>query len=322
VSDSVLQLEALSPEALKGQLEAIPKSSKLENKFVVLSVPSKQAIVRNFELPVLSAKELRSALAIQAVEVFSLHPEEIEIDYQVLSNKGAKSRGFFLAMSKSAVKDYYRLVAKSGLIPFVLTSRMLMVINSILTRVPSSAKMSYILSFTGEKGAFLALFNEGECELLRDISYDDTAEAKQEISNSLRYVLGKSAVKHPPELYLCGDIAGKEELITGLENEFNFKAKLVELSTPGFNDADGYFKLNLFKEYTVSLSSRRKLHYFANIALIAVSLVFIMVCAGNLKLGGQIRALKKDADPAKKAAEYGNRIKDLQVQIKSLENEK
>ena len=322
MSDKVLQLEALSPQELKGQLEAIPRSNKLENKFVVLSVLGNQAIVRNFELPVLSAKELRSALSIEAVEVFSLHSGEITIDYQVLSNIGAKSRGFFLAMPTSAVKDYYGQAAKARFIPLILTARMLVVINSILTRIPSSAKTFYILSFTGEKGAFLALFNQGECELLRDISYDDTAEAKQEISNSLRYALGKSAAKYPQELYLYGDISGREGLIAGLENEFNFKAKPVELSAPGFNDAEGYFKLNLFKEHTASLSLRRRLHRFVNLALVAVILVFIVVLTGILKLDGQIKALKKDFDPSKKAVEFRSKISDLQGKIKLLENEK
>lgn len=322
MSDRVLQLEALLPEELKVQLEVMPKANKLENKFVVLSVSGSQAIVRNFELPVLSAKEIKNALRIEVLDVLSLHTEEIEVDYQILSSVDGKCKGVFLAMPKSLLNDYYAQISKAGFIPLVLTAKILSTINAALIQIPSSIKAFYILDFIGEKGAFLALFNQGQCELLRDISYDNILEAKQEISNSLRYAIGKSTVKHPEELYFCGETTGRNELIAGLKSEFNFTVKPVNLSASGFNDVGEYFKLNLFKDHTVSLNSRRKLYRLVNFALIAVILVFIVLLNGNLKLNAQIKALKKDFDPAKKEVEYVNKIKDLKVKIKSLENEK
>jgi hypothetical protein len=109
-----------------------------------------------------------------------------------------------------------------------------------------------------------------------------------------------------------------------LENEFNVKSKVIDLKAVGTRaqEAEDYFKLNLFKEYTLSLGLRHKLHCFANIALVAVILVFIFVFAGNLKLDGQIESLKKDFDPSKKAVEYTSKISDLQGKIKLLKNEK
>jgi len=318
VLKEVLQLEALTPEELKNKL----KDSSTKSRFVVLSLCGNQAIVRNFELPILSAAEIKNALCIEALDVFSLHPEEIEVDYQILSSADGKCKGVFAAIPKSALDNYFAQISQAGFIPLVLTAKILTTINSVLRRIPASIKAFYILDFLGEKNVFLALFNEGRCELLRDISYDDLTEAKQEISNSLRYALGKSAAKHPQELYFCGELTGRNELIAGLENEFNFKAKPVESSVSEINAADAYFQLNLFKEHTISLSLRCQLHRVVNIVLVIVILVFMVVFAGASKLDSQIKAFKKNADPAKELLEAKGKISVLESKIKLLENEK
>ncbi len=320
----VLQLEALSPEELKGKLNSMPKGDKAQARFIVLGISGDQIIMRNFELPVLAAKEIKNALFLEAVEVLSLHQEEIEIDYQVLSSADGKCKGVFLAMPKAVLNDYYAEISKAGFIPLALTAKILTTVNAALTQIPHSIKAFYILDFIGEKNVFLALFNEGQCELIREISYDNIAEAKQEITNSLRYALGKSATKHPEELYFSGEITGRDELIANLENEFNIKAKAVVLKAAEDKNKEtkDYFQLNLVKEYTVSLILRRKLHDFLNLAILAASLVFIFTFIWSLRLNTQVKGLKKDFNPSKRAVEYGNKIKDLQEKIKLLENEK
>ena len=320
----VLQLEALSPEELKGKLEAMPRESKLKYKFIAMSISGNQAIVRNFELPALAEKEIKNALRLEAVEVLSLLPEEIEIDYQILNVVDGKCKGVFAAMPKGILKDYYAEISKAGFIPLALTAKILTAVNAALTQIPASTKAFYILDFTGKKSVFLALFNKGRCELLRDISYDDIIEARQEIGNSLRYALGKSTAKHPKELYFSGEIEGKDELIANLENEFSVKGKAIDLKVVGADaqEAEGYFKLNLIKEYAVSLSSRRKLQLFLNLAVVIVFLVFIFAYIAALRADAQIKGLKMEFNPSRRAVEYSNKIKDLQEKIKLLKDEK
>lgn len=322
--NKVLQLEALMAQELKDKLLAMPKSSKFKNKFVVLSVLGKQLIVRNFELPIFSAKEIKSTLRFEAVEILSLHPEEIEIDYQILSSAEGKCKGVFAAMPKSVLEDYFAEISKLGFIPLALTAKILTTINAALIRVPSSTKAFYILDFIGEKSAFLALFNEGRCELLRDISYDNITEANQEISNSLRYALGKSAAKHPKELYFSGEIEGRDALIATLENEFNIKGEVIDLKSAGTyaQDVEGYFKINLIKDYTTSLILRRKLHFSLNISLGIVSLFFIFAFIGLLRLDKQARGIRKEFNSSQKVVEYKNKINDLKEKLKFLKNEK
>ena len=113
-------------------------------------------------------------------------------------------------------------------------------------------------------------------------------------------------------------------MIAKLEAEFNIPGKVVDLDLKNnvIPNAVSYFNLNLINKYTLSLGFRRKLHCFANVALIAITLVFIFVFAKALKLDDQIKTLKNDTDPSKKVVEYGSKISDLQSKIKLLENEK
>lgn len=322
--DKVLQLEALSPEELKNKLADMPRGNRPKDKFISIGALGSQVIARNFELPIVSAREIKNALRFEAVETFSLGAEDIEIDYQVFSAEDGKSKGVFLAMPKPALKDYYAQVSKAGYIPLALTAQILVALNAALTRIPSPAEAFYILDFIGEKSAFLALFNQGQCELLRDISYDNIAEAKQEISNSLRYALGKSSAKHPQELYFSGEVAGRDELIVSLENEFNVKSTAIDLKAAPAkgNQARGYFNLNLFKDYTATLAFRNKLSRFLNICLGLASLIFILTFIGSLRVSARVKAFKKEFDPSGKAGGYDSKIKELKEKIELLENEK
>ena len=322
--NKVLQLEALTPEELKGKLAGILREVKLQYKFIATDILGNQAIVRNFELPILAKREIKNALRLEAVEMLALLPDDIEIDYQIINTLDGKYKGIFEAIPKSILKDYYAAISKAGFIPLALTAKILTAVNAALTQIPSSEKAFYILDFAGKKSVFLALFNEGQCELLRDISYDDIIEARQEIGNSLHYALGKSTAKHPEELYFSGEIEGKDELIANLEKEFNVKGKAIDLKAAGAHaqEAGGYFQLNLIKKYTVSLSSRRKLHLFLNLAVGIAFLAFIFAYMEALRLNSQIKDLKREFNPSKVAVEYSNKIKDLQEKIKLLENEK
>ena len=324
MGQDTIYLDISSPSELSDKLKAIPKGKKGEGEYVVVNLSGKQVIVRNFELPVSSLKEIKSALLFEAVESLSLKPEEVEIDYQIFNSTEGKSKGVFLAMPKASLKEYYEEIGKHGFIPAAFTSKMLTVINEVFSRVPFSTQAFYLLSFIDGKNAFLALFNEGRCELLRDIYYDDINEAKNEISNSLRYALGKSAAKHPEELYFSGEIEGRDELISNLEHEFNVKSKVVDLNTeePKIADVKGYFKLNLISKYSVSLSLRRKLYRYFNFALLVFLFIFVFSFIGWVKSGANVRKLKKEFHSVAGAAEYTSKIKELQKKIKLLENEK
>jgi len=321
VHNKVLQLEAISPEDLKNKLAEKPE---LNNKFISLSICGQKVIVRQVELPKLSARDLRNTLKLEAAELLSLSPHEVELEYQILSSGPDKINGIFVAMPRETLEQYYAQITNAGAVPLCITAQILSTIDASLAGMSYLDRSFSLINFSENGRAYLALFSTGRCELLREINYENLSEAGHEISQSLRYALSKSANKEAQELYFTGQTKDKSELIAKLETEFNIKGKLLALDSQN-NIAPNrvnYFNLNLINKYTLSLGLRRKLHCFANAALIAVSLVFIVVVAVNLKLDGRIKALKSDFNPSQKVVEYGNKISDLQGKIKLLENEK
>ncbi len=319
--NKVLQLEAISPEDLKDKLT---EKSGLKHSFINLSISGQKVVVRQLELPKLSSRDLENTLRLEAAELLSLLPDEVALEYQVLSRGVNKINGIFVAMPREILEEYYALITKTGAIPLSITAQALSAINASLTNIPYLGKSFSLINFSENNMAYLALFSPGRCELLREISYDNISEAGKEISQSLRYALSKSENKESQELYFTGQTKDKLELIAELETEFNTKSKVVDLDVQKdiVPNAASYFNLNLIKKYTLSLGLRRKLHFFVNSALIAVFLVLLVGLMGIFKLDDQIKALKKDFDPAKRIVEYGNKISDLQGKIKLLENEK
>lgn len=324
MTNRVLQLEARSPEGLENTIAGLVEKERVENSFVTLSISGQKVIVRQFELPALSPRELKNSLQLEAAELLSLPPEEVAFDYQILESAADKINGLFVALPRDILEQYYLKINQTKMVPLSITAEILTVIDSFLRKINSASSNFFLLNFAKENTIHLALFNAGRCELLREIRYENISEAKQEIINSLRYAIGKSSSKHPEEIYFSRGPTDKNELITDLENEFGAKGRAVDLKgmETQARETRNYFRINLIKEYTVSLPLRHSFHRVLNLAIGVVFLACLLVLFRMGKLDTLIRNLKKESDPSAKATEYSSKIKDLQAKIKLLEDEK
>lgn len=321
--NKVLQLEALSPEALENTIAGLAEKERLENNFVTLNLSGPKLIVRQFELPALSLRELKNSLQLEATELLSLPAEEFAFDYQILESSADKINGVFVALPRNILEQYYLKITQAKMFPLSITAEILVVIDAFLSRINSASSNFCLLNFATENTVHLALFNAGRCEVLREIRYENISEAKQEIFNSLRYAIGKSSAKHPEEIYFSGAPIDKNELIAGMENEFGAKGTAVDLKGMETEvKKRNYFRINLIKEYTVSLPLRRSLHHVFNLVIGVVFLACILALARVVKLDTLVRNLKTESDPSLKVKEYNSKLKGLQEKIKFLEDEK
>lgn len=246
-----LYLRVSSPEELEQKLSALPAEEKSKKRFLSLSLSGPQVLVRQFSLPLsLTPKEARSSLILEASELLSLHPEEVDLDYQVLEKSGEGARGVFIAVPKRLAAEYSAKVRKAGLIPLEAAATILEATNAFLAANGHGAQSFYFIYFDGGNKVDLAAFEQGNCRLLREIPYENLEEAKREILQSLRYILGKSAFKEPDNFFIAGAIAGKEGLASELEVELSVSFKEAKL--PEERPARRFFCLNLFKAYVFS----------------------------------------------------------------------
>lgn len=321
--NKILPLQASSPDELEIIIARLAEKEKLENSFVTLTLTSPKIVVRQFELPRLSLRELKNNLQLESAEFLSLPPEEVVFDYQILDSSVDRINGVFVALPQDTLEEYYLKITQAKMVPLSITVEILDVINAFLQRIDYTSSFCFVNFAMGNR-IHLALFNAGHCELLREIPCENISDAGQEVLNSLRYAIGKSSVKHPEKIYCSGDCPDKDELISELENEFTIKGESVDLKgveAQGQGRKD-YFKINLIKEYAVSLPLRRNIHYILNSAIGVVLLFCLFALATIIKLDRMTKNLRREFDPSLKAAEYKSKINELQGEIKLLENGK
>jgi len=316
-----LNLTVTTPESLEQALHSMPEIEKIKSRLVVLSISEPQVLVRQFELPKLTLRELHNSLRLEAVELLNLGPNEIEIDYQITGSQDDKIKGVFAAAPRKLLKQYLSAATGAGLIPIAMTANILTVLNAVLSEAEAQTESFYLLDFAAKNTIDVAMFYHGNCELVRKISYETMEEAKQEGLQSLRYACGKSSCKQPDKVYFTGDLSNKDELIMELGKEINCEAQNLGPKDTLVDLSKNYFNVNLIKGYTFPLPLRNKISLALNLAIV-ISLVITAAMAAKIKkTDSLIKNLKKASDSTIKKADLDH-IKVLQEKINALKNEK
>jgi hypothetical protein len=127
----------------------------------------------------------------------------------------------------------------------------------------------------------LAVFFDGNLELLREIEYEDWFDAQRKATESLKYLSGRKSHNRLEAIYYLGDLSGKQEFISSLEDSIEFQD--TKESVSGIQEYNKYIgllsKINLFKEFELALTMRNiilKILRIIIVCLMVLSLVLIM----------------------------------------------
>ena len=314
-----MNLQCGSIEELDNSLVSL-KASGGGGRPAVLSLYGPQTLVRHFDLPLLSPREIGNALKLEAAEVFSLLPEEIEIDYQILESLNGKTRGVFIGIPKETLTGYVSSLDKASIVVEKITVSTLERINLFLQENKIKNECFYVIDFLKEGITNLVVFDKGSCVLLREIHYENLNDAEKEIIYSLKYSVSKSAYKKFDAAYALGDLLNKDSLISGLEKElqadiikYNFSADAqLNIDAPG-----PFFDLNLVRKYFFSKQAQRRILYTTNATLIICLLLFLGL---SLKAINQ-HMLIKNLSASYNAKDY-KYAKGLQERLNLLKNAK
>ena len=286
--NSVLNLQIASSAELEKSLDSISAANNNKIHSVSLNLYGSKILVRHFELPKLSSKEIKNALKLEALENFSLLPEQIDISYQVLNSAKDKIRGVFIAVPKSTIDDYILRLTKIRLIPKRITASIFSRINYFLYENKIENNDFCIIDFYKDGIINLAVFgNKSDCELLREIHYENLNDAEREIMYSLKYVSGKGAHKEFYEIYALGDLSNKDSMISNLKEALNTAVKYCDINV-GLNGSQSgqFFNIDLARNGILSFSMQKKVLYLMDfilaICLLFSALLFIKVINQHL----------------------------------------
>jgi len=284
---------ARSPQELKERLILLSEDQKAAARLAEVRVCGSSILVRQFEFPIMPSAMLKQALRLEAAETLSLLPEEIEIDYRLFNSVTDKKAGLFTAISSKAVQEYLACFEGTGLIPVRITANSIAVAQDFLTQQKNLKNNFCLLHFTGKNVVNLAMFIGSEYLLLREIEYDSFTDAQQEIIDSLKYLLGRSAYKQLDALYFSGDTSGKSELIGILQSTVELNTQ--EKTEPGLKPEELMFSflsgINLLKRMAISLNTRNRILAWTNTSLIICAGLSIALLINMLITQNRIRSI-------------------------------
>jgi len=219
-----LILTTSSPEDLS---KKISTTKGLEQyNFVSIAIRGNDVHVCPFRLPKIPLKELTQKLEFEAVELLNLPLEEIEIDFQILDSSDETIKGIFICTSRKLLNEYMHVLKATKLAPIKITSHLIASIDAFLVKHSHNVQRYCFLEFSQDQKINLAVFNNCQCELLREITYENLDEAKQEIIQTLRSACANSKAKKYDHIYLTGALEHKEEIVRLIEDTFHITAQV------------------------------------------------------------------------------------------------
>ena len=246
-------LSVSSPAELHKQLESLACVRKQQLCFAELQIYGSGILIRQFDLPHLASRELLNALKLEAIELLSVPTSAIALDYQIMDFSGERIRGIFIAMPAERVREYKNCLRLTQVIPIKMTAKCISVLGEFLADHPEALKNNFcFLDFSKSNIINLAVFINGQCELIREIIYENVNDAEQAVLDSLKYSYGRSVAKKLNKLYFSGIIEEREDLIKSLEGKIEIEPKLAFAGGPSQLAKEHYhelfLRLNLLKK--------------------------------------------------------------------------
>lgn len=291
---NVLVIEASSPEDLKINLESIFKITRLESRFVSLAISGPQVLVCPFHYKDVRVKDLKNLLRLEAVELLSLPANEIEVDFQIFRSTEDLICGVFLCLPKGLLKKYVDVLDKAKLIPIKVTAHIFASIETFLRQQAVMDQKLCFLDFSKENLIHLAVFNNEQCELIREIPYEHIDEARQEVIQSLRSVCAQSSLKNFDTIYCIGELAGLDDLRQEIEKRFSTHTEshpALDIST-ALGVEDNFFSLNLMRNFTFSLKERKQIFMGTHLVLALFLAVCVLMASKTIMNSRKIQKLE------------------------------
>jgi len=101
-------------------IKSLVQANGVRSNRVVCAVPGRAVIIKKIELPTQGDKELEANVEFEANNVIPENLENINLDYQVLTNDGKKMEILLVAAKKEIINSYAEVIQEAGLNPAIM----------------------------------------------------------------------------------------------------------------------------------------------------------------------------------------------------------
>jgi hypothetical protein len=291
----LLALEASSPQELSAHLTEAIRGQGVKPRAAAVSIDEPQVMICPFRLDSGAVRDLEHHLISEAVEIMSLTPDEIVLDFQITSSDQKTVQGLYMCIPKNLFEEYLDVLDRKYCNPVKVTERFLASVDWLYQQGKLQDRRICFLDCVRADAIHVFIGNRGECELLRKIPYGDLDEARKEIIQSLRSASAKSSVKHYDHVYCYGGFDGMENLKSALRGIFH--AEIEDLAAvdrkAALIDGRAYFSLNLVRKYNFSPGQLRLIQAGANILIALCVMISALMGLQMIKKNAEVNRVKE-----------------------------
>ncbi len=161
--------DSLTMENLANAIKETLYKEKFSGREAVSSLCGSSLHIHYFDFPSLSSEELKSALYLEAGQVFPGGSEEMTSGYLLLPSKKGKKNVLFVAVAKEKVDKIYHLFLQSKLRLSLLNVDSLALINSFTELEKERNEEIVLVLNIGANFTNLALFQKNGFLFIRDV---------------------------------------------------------------------------------------------------------------------------------------------------------
>lgn len=101
-------------------IRSLIQANGIRSTKVICAVPGRAVIIKKIELPTQGEKELEANVEFEANNVIPENLENVNLDYQVLTNDGKKMDILLVAVKKEIINSYADVIREAGLNPVIM----------------------------------------------------------------------------------------------------------------------------------------------------------------------------------------------------------
>ena len=276
----MLTFEASTPQDLDHALSVKVKERRsfLEVTYGVVYVASPSVTVRSFQLKAKDIKDLEGKIKLEAADLLSLKGSEVSVDFQVTTSSYDEYQGIFACLPATLLKSFIQTLDKYQVVPIKISTVFLHQIDNVLKAQKDVAECCCLVDFYHPSRLYLAVVDGQECKILREIAYENSMEAKQEIIQTLRSACAQSKGKLIHSVYIIGDIENHQDLIESVAKDFGAAVKKNGAANSSMDAGNAeYFEINLAKTYALTFETHRIILSWIHLGTLVFFIMFLVL---------------------------------------------